>query len=185
VLAGAVPVVVSVVVSVVALVISLLGYDDQHSADQAAAVASRQDYARLVSAWLVYPVGGNYSARLSVQNLGNAPLTDVHVVMAEPESSHHHGIRVSMYLGDIPPCSTLTAQVGPGDVQALSAPLGIHSGAFFLVQVKYLYFRDANGVFWVRHAAGRLQDLADEALSGYEPSTLAPAHRIVSAQGCA
>jgi hypothetical protein len=173
-----------VIASVVALAISLLNYHDQHSTDEAATLSARQQYARQVSAWLTGPAKDG-SARLMVQNLGNAPITGVAVDL-QPLPMGKLTDRKNRYftvLGAVPPCSTATLRLAPFTVKTLGGPLGLLY--FNFVQIRYLEFVDANGISWVRQPNGSLRGYKEISVANDAREVIWSQLRVASASGCA
>ena len=167
---------IPIVISVFALLISVRAYDDQHASDQAAAQAARQQYARLVSAWLV-STSERGEASIVIQNLGSAPVTEGTAFIVIPP--RRDGVYVT--LGDIPPCSTATATVAYRD---LGLPSGAEGTASFMkARITFLMFEDVNGIWWDRSQDGRLVG-ASAGSTGNVPSVLSSSIKIETAKAC-
>ncbi len=173
---------VPILISAVALTVSVLAYDDQHSADAASAQATREQYARLVSAWLTGPAKDG-SASLFVQNLGSAPITGVGVYLQGPRMGERAGSHYSTLLGDVPPCSTAELSLPLVSVKSLSGSFG--TVLFGMTQIGTLTFMDPNGVFWVRYASGRLRGGTDSQLAALARQAVSGRVQLAPARGCA
>lgn len=104
------------ITATIALIVSGLTYWDSHQADSAAALERQgsaqtlqQTYADKVSYWLT---GNGDSARIVVQNQGDAPISNV-VVEAATISAESRALPVGTVgfvgIGTIPPCTVITA----------------------------------------------------------------------------
>ena len=176
---------VPILISVVALIVAVLSYQDQHSADIAAATASEAANANLVSFWTpnVHEV--------VVENLGQTPVFNVtlnfgdvlEVISSSPPLSQ---LKISELglpadIGTLPPCSVATINTDP-QVSRVSPPSNLHGLAAQRWQalektlekvlstlqtwpglltrpstlVTEISFTDPNGRNWVRSITGEL-----------------------------
>lgn len=188
-----------IVVSVTALIISALSYNDQHRADVAALIASRQAYATQVSFWLVATNNPRVDY-LVIQNRSNAPVMEVYA-KTTPGSTLNPNVHSRIldaieedlqfvYLGIIPPCSVVTTSALQLEVrraiqiisqqQHISHKLtdtlmrpGVIQANMFGLQ-----FTDADGATWFRTFDGKLTKPAELA-----PGTNGPAVRPIAPEG--
>jgi hypothetical protein len=164
-----------IVISVIALLISALGYREQHSTDTAAAVAARQQYARLVSAWLTREPSG--PVLLTVQNLGKAPAVApfVHLVDPGPDGQLKYSVILSM--DDIPPCSVRNIELSRSTLRQLGGAADPYNINDIYIAVQDFSFVDANGILWDRTGDGTLQESGFDVHGGtFQDSKSAPAN---------
>jgi uncharacterized protein with NAD-binding domain and iron-sulfur cluster len=97
-----------IIVSIAALIVAVLSFQDQHSADVAAATANEQADANLVSYW------APNSNAIVVQNLGQDPVYDVTLTFGEFATTANAPVQeitnddYSARVGTLPPCKVAT-----------------------------------------------------------------------------
>ena len=182
-LGRAVSITIPILISVAALVVARLSYADQHRADVAAATASEEADASLVSFWASSDRG------VVVQNLGTAPVYNVILVFGNLPKEKAHQCRqcgllpiidngAPTNIGTFPPCSVGTIDTSnlitkridsaftkitnsnnnafAGFVLAILDALTHPSQFFPSSLVTKMLFTDPNGHNWVRSITGSL-----------------------------
>lgn len=171
--------IIPICLSLLALAVSIFAFIDQHSVDSTAAEANKEQYARLVSASLFFPVQSS-QVTLTVQNLGVEPITTVGLeIRNEQVNGPFNGKHVDRTIDDVPPCSIRTLILSQNTLKILGGWGNTDRDAIYSV-VNHFSFVDATGIEWDRDNLGTLtvNNPADATIfesSVFASTTLTPA----------
>jgi hypothetical protein len=164
------PIAVPIIISLAALMVSIFAYNIQHSAYEATSISNKEQYAKLVSGWLIVGDNQHPGGQVVVQNLGNAPINQVAVKVYGITTSGGWGLTATVYPGTIPLCTRATVTLNA-------------SNDLWMSYINSITFEDVNGLSWSRNFDGTLASVP-------APLVLAqgivgePAMKLASVQGC-
>jgi len=186
--------IVPIGISVVALVFAGLTYVDQRNVDLAAATASQEAYARLVS----YYQSTNGSSTMVVANLGQQPIFNVQAqiwLVSHGGTASQQQLTATFETAELPPCSDTMVnfhdpgflasleEYSTGNAKLLFKKLESSPNGWFTIPSS-LVFVDVNNRTWEINAVGQLTQVASSTY--LTPVGVDSGHtaRTTPAQGC-